>query len=102
MKTLSQLAVVFVAASVSLARAADPVDFTKQVKPLLELNCVKCHGEDQQKGKFRLDTREGALKGGSNGTALVPGKPAESKLYMSTTLAPDHDDVMPPKKDKSG
>ena len=99
MKTLSKLAVVFVAASVSLARAADPVDFTKQVKPLLELNCVKCHGEDQQKGKFRLDTREGALKGGSNGTALVPGKPAESKLYMSTTLAPDHDDVMPPKKE---
>ena len=99
MKTLSHLAVVFVAASVSLARADDPVDFTKQVKPLLELNCVKCHGEDQQKGKFRLDTREGALKGGSNGTALVPGKPAESKLYMSTTLAPDHDDVMPPKKE---
>ena len=88
-----------VVANGATVRAADPVDFTKQVKPLLELNCVKCHGEDQQKGKLRLDTREVALKGGADGPALVPGKPAESKMFSSTILAPDHDDVMPPKKE---
>src|SRR3569832_2278314 len=36
--------------------AADAVDFTKDVKPVLELNCVKCHGPEQQKGKLRMDS----------------------------------------------
>ena len=99
MKFFSYFAVAAVIAGVSPVRAADPVDFNKQVKPLLELNCIKCHGEEQQKGKLRLDTREAALKGGSSGAALVPGKAADSKLYTTTILAPDHDDVMPPKKE---
>jgi formylglycine-generating enzyme required for sulfatase activity/mono/diheme cytochrome c family protein len=98
MKLLS-LSVSFFAVALPLAHAADPVDFAKQIKPILELNCLKCHGEEQQKGKLRLDTREAAIKGGDSGTALVPGKPAESKMFSTTILAPDHDDVMPPKKE---
>ncbi len=91
------------AAGVSLlaapAPAADKIDFVKDIQPLLELNCVKCHGPEKPKGSLQLITRAGALKGGEKGAALVPGKPLESPLYASTILAPDHDDVMPPKKE---
>ena len=40
-----------------------------------------------------------AIKGGDSGPSVVPGKPAESKLYTSTILPAGHDDIMPPKGD---
>src|SRR5262245_31001873 len=85
--------------SLPCLKAADSVDFTKDIKPILELHCVKCHGPEKPRGKLRLDTREGALKGGDNGTALVPLKPDQSPLYKTTILPSDHDDVMPPAKE---
>src|SRR5262245_23855926 len=74
-------------------------DFTRDIKPILELYCVKCHGPERPKGGLRLDSRAGAILGGYNGAALVPGKTAMSKLSSSTTLATDADEVMPPKKE---
>lgn len=73
------------------------VDFAKDVLPILQKNCIECHGPEKQKGKLRLDTKEAAIKGGENGAALVAGKSAESPLYKRTTLARDNDDAMPPK-----
>jgi hypothetical protein len=64
---------VFLAVIIPFAHAADSIDFTKQVKPLLESACLSCHGAEKPKGDLRLDTRAGALKGGEKGTALVPG-----------------------------
>ena len=64
------------------ARAADRVDFNRQIKPILEVNCVRCHGPEKPKGRLRLDTLAGALKGGDNGTALVPGKPDQNILSL--------------------
>src|SRR6266850_2442387 len=43
------------------------VDFAKDIKPLFENVCLKCHGPEHPSGAFRLDTREGALRGGQNG-----------------------------------
>ena len=44
--------------------------FKKEVKPILEENCYRCHGgEDKIKGHFRVTSREGILKGGDQGTA---------------------------------
>jgi formylglycine-generating enzyme required for sulfatase activity len=79
------------------ARAAEKIDFALDVKPILEGTCLSCHGAEKPKGDLRLDTRAGALKGGEKGASLVPGKPAESPLYTTTVLPPDHDDIMPPK-----
>src|SRR5947208_5647157 len=76
---------------------AEKVDFALDVKPILESACLSCHGPEKPKGNLRLDTRAGALKGGDKGPALVPGKPADSPLYKSTTLPPGHEDIMPPK-----
>jgi formylglycine-generating enzyme required for sulfatase activity/mono/diheme cytochrome c family protein len=79
-----------------LLAAAEPVDFTKQIKPMLEQSCIKCHGEEKPKGRLNLTTRAAALKGGDDGPSLVPGKPDESSLYTTTVLPLDHDDFMPP------
>lgn len=78
--------------------AAEKVDFVLDVKPILEGTCLSCHGPEKPKGDLRLDTKAGALAGGSGkGAALVPGKPDQSPLYKSTVLPPGHDDIMPPK-----
>jgi formylglycine-generating enzyme required for sulfatase activity len=77
--------------------AAAKVDFALEVKPLLESACLSCHGAEKPKGGLQLTTRALAIQGGEHGTALVPGKPSESKLYTSTILPPDHDELMPPK-----
>jgi formylglycine-generating enzyme required for sulfatase activity/mono/diheme cytochrome c family protein len=81
-----------------IGQAADKTDFLQDVKPILEATCLGCHGSEKPKANLRLDSRAGALKGGDDGAALVPGKPKESPLYSTTILPPDHDDVMPPKE----
>jgi mono/diheme cytochrome c family protein len=58
-----------------------PVDFVRDVRPILNRNCLSCHGPEKQKGDYRLDVREIAIKGGeSYAPNILPGKPAESPL----------------------
>src|SRR5947208_9362192 len=83
--------------AISPLGAAEKVDFHRQIRPILEANCVRCHGPEKPKGHLRLDTRAGALKGGDNGAALVPGQPGQSPLYTSTILPVGDDNKMPPK-----
>ncbi|MCA9179437.1 MAG: PSD1 domain-containing protein [Planctomycetales bacterium] len=73
--------------SASPTTAADPAvseaavkQFETHIRPLLATRCIKCHGAEKQEGQLRLDTREGLLKGGESGAAIVLGKPAESLL----------------------
>jgi mono/diheme cytochrome c family protein len=82
------------------AKSADKVDFAKDIQPILQKSCVECHGPEKPKGKRRLDTKEGAFKGGKDGVIIVPGKADESDLYRRITLPADNDDVMPNKGDK--
>ncbi len=79
------------------ARAADPIDFVKDIKPILEQNCIKCHGPDKQKGRLRFDSKEAALKGGSDGEVIIPGDAQKSEVYRRITLPPGSDDIMPSK-----
>jgi hypothetical protein len=59
---------------------ADPVDYLRDIKPLLRARCYACHGALQQKAKLRLDTATMIRKGGRHGPAIVPGKSGESVL----------------------
>jgi hypothetical protein len=84
-------------APVTSARAAARPDFAKEILPILEKNCFECHGEEKQKGKLRMDSREALLKGGDSGPALIVGKAAESLLLQRVLLPRDNDEAMPPK-----
>ena len=82
--------------------AAPPVDFQRDVQPILAEHCVLCHGADpkQRKAKLRLDVRESAIKGGSSGeAAIVPGQPEKSELFRRIS-SHDDDYVMPPPSQK--
>ena len=74
--------------------------YKKDITPLLEKSCLNCHGPKKRpKGKFRIDTRELALKGGSEGVAIIPGKSDKSPLtYYITYLVVDYE--MPPEGKK--
>lgn len=74
--------------------ATRPVDFAKEIQPLFEASCVKCHAKGKTKGDFSLETRAGFLKGGETGAAAVPGKSAESYV-VELVAALDPDNAMP-------
>lgn len=79
--------------------ADHPVNFTKEIKPILEARCVNCHGHGRAKGDFRIDSRETFLKGGGTGAAIVEAKSAESYL-IELVMGFDPDNVMPKKGTK--
>jgi len=79
------------------ARGADAGTlWATRVRPLFDVQCLKCHGPIERKGGLELDTPEAVMKGGDDGPVVVPGKPAESRLFGN--LAPGADPHMPPKK----
>jgi mono/diheme cytochrome c family protein len=80
--------------------AKKTVSYTKDIKPLFEKTCVNCHGPKKRpKGKFRIDTRELALKGGSEGVSIIPGKSDKSPLtYYIAYQVVDYE--MPPEGKK--
>src|SRR5207248_10212253 len=90
------------------ARAADnspppPKDgiefFEKNIRPILAERCYECHSANSKKikGKLLLDTKEGMLKGGEAGPAVVPGDIDKSLLIQAIRYS--HEDLqMPPKE----
>src|SRR5438552_8073560 len=80
------------------ALAADPpIDFSRDVLPILSDNCFACHGPDEKarKAKLRFDTKEGAFRLRKGKTVIVPGKSAESEL-VRRIRSKDPEDMMPP------
>jgi hypothetical protein len=84
---------IFVFASAAVHAA--PLDFNRDIRPILSENCFYCHGQDSNKREadLRLDVRDEALKL----KAFVPGKSAESEI-IRRLLTDDRDEVMPPPK----
>lgn len=62
---------------------AEAVDYSREIKPLLQQKCYACHGAFQQKAKLRLDTAKFIKQGGESGAAIVDGKPDESLLLKA-------------------
>jgi hypothetical protein len=82
----------------SSSQAAPPVEYNRDVRPILSDKCFLCHGPDKntRKAGLRLDSRDSGITGGKSGkAALVPGKPSESEL-VRRILTHDDDDLMPP------
>jgi mono/diheme cytochrome c family protein len=76
--------------------AARDIDFVRDVKPILQTSCVRCHARGRERGGFSIETRERLLKGGDDGPALVPGDSASSRL-IALVSGLDPDEVMPKK-----
>src|SRR5260221_7579020 len=75
--------------------AAVSIDFGRDIKPILDTSCIRCHGSERSKSGFRLDNRAAALKGGENGVDILPGNGAKSPLiHYVARLVPDLE--MPP------
>jgi mono/diheme cytochrome c family protein len=71
------------------------VTYAKDIKPLFEASCFKCHGSEKQKGKLRLDSLEAVLKGGEEGKILKAGDSANSGVIHAIARL-DEDSAMPP------
>ncbi|MFZ9746900.1 MAG: PSD1 and planctomycete cytochrome C domain-containing protein [Opitutaceae bacterium] len=83
--------------AVSSAAAAEPIDFNRQIRPILADACFHCHGPDaaSREAKLRLDEREGLYRVREGVAVVVPGKPEESEL-LHRIVSPHEDEVMPP------
>src|SRR5688500_5362261 len=84
------------------AAKKDGLTFDKDIKPMIENSCLKCHGAEKPKSKYRVDSREAFIKGGdSEEAAVIP-----VKIEKSPVVHYDADRVvdmeMPPtdKRDK--
>ena len=62
--------------------------FENKIRPVLATNCFPCHAGSAL-GGLRLDSREGLLKGGVSGTALVPGDAEKSLLVQAIRQSGD-------------
>ncbi len=83
-------------AQVPASKPATPIQFDRDIRPILSENCYACHGPDanKRKAKLRLDIRDGSVLKNS---VIVPGKPDESSLVERIT-SDDPEEIMPPPK----
>jgi hypothetical protein len=69
--------------------------YAKHIHPILDANCVGCHGESKASGGLRLDSYDLLMKGGKDGPVIVPGHADKSMLLVRVTLPSDHKQFMP-------
>jgi hypothetical protein len=77
------------------------VTYEKDIKPIFDKSCVRCHGGEKPKAKLRLESLAGALKGGTDGKVIEPGNSAKSMLVINVAHLGDQDDWMPPPNNKA-
>ena len=84
------------AVSSSVAKEAETKFFERRIRPLLAKRCFACHSADAEapESGLRLDHREGLIRGGASGPAIVPGAPRKSLLiqavrYEKNEMPPD-------------
>jgi hypothetical protein len=85
------------------AAARQGVTYATDIKPILDNSCVKCHSGDKPKGHLKLDSLEGALKGGKDGKVITAGNSAKSMLVQAVAhVSQDDEDWMPPLHNRAG
>lgn len=71
------------------------ITYAKDIKPLFEASCLRCHTGDRAKAGLHLDSLEGILKGSKDGKVIVPGKSEQSDLVIAVARL-DEKKAMPP------
>src|SRR5450432_1570553 len=77
---------------ISTTPAQDVQFFETKIRPILANKCYGCHSSKLRApmGSLALDTKAGVLKGGASGPAIVPGKPAESRILQALSFKDAH------------
>ena len=89
-----------IATEVDLSKLPAPAQkqgltYAKDVRPVLEQSCLRCHGPERPKAGLRLDNLEGVLKGSKDGKVIVPGQSEKSPLIIAVARL-DPEKAMPP------
>jgi hypothetical protein len=83
------------------AAAKKDLTYAKDIKPVLEASCLRCHGQQRPKANLRLDNLEGILQGGKDGKVVVAGDSKHSPLIIAAAQIDDKT-AMPPKRGPGG
>ena len=91
------IAAAILACTTAISRAEDPIEYNRDIRPILSDNCFACHGPDAKKreAELRLDVRDDAVRLRDDHHAIQPGKPQASELIRRIT-SDDADQRMPP------
>lgn len=95
MKHITALAACLSLTTVLQAADEPPVNFVKQIKPILADRCVECHNSETLLGELNLQNGALAMRKRKLGPAIVPGDPEKSMLYLVLTLPPKDKKAMP-------
>jgi len=77
------------------------VTYAKDIRPILEASCFRCHGDQRAKGGLKLNSLEGVLHGGEDGKVVTPGDSKKSLLVIAAAQI-DEETAMPPKRGPGG
>lgn len=80
-------------------KRTEPINYEKDVAPIFAAKCTVCHAGKLTEGKFDMGTHGAIMKGGKKGVAIVPGKAAESPLWLRSSHRMEK--VMPPKSEEN-
>ena len=75
-----------------------PVDYLRDVRPILQEHCYPCHGAEKQKSGYRLDDREVALRGGDSGKPAIVPHNAKASPLLRYVSGEEEEMLMPPAK----
>jgi len=93
----TSVALLLVLFALSASANAEPVDFNRDIRPILSDNCFQCHGPDpaSREADLRLDVEEAAKADLGDYAAIVPGDSAASEMMRRATTH-DESEQMPP------
>ena len=90
-------------AAVAHTGTEKPVDFNRDIRPILSDSCFMCHGpeEKSRQGNLRLDNKENVFAERSGYRIIVPGNSATSRLYQKVSSKDDASRMPPAYSGKS-
>lgn len=77
------------------------VTYAKDIRPIFENSCFRCHGMERPKAGLRLDSLDGVLRGSKDGQVVIPGHSEKSPLVIAVARV-DEEKAMPPKPKQWG